>query len=140
MPNYHYDAHINSAETWTWGEKTPPDANKSGDYGRKQRPILQRGDTIVLRLGEKKGLHTIELIAKQPTEPAKLPFAYPYDLHKFTYDPDKDILTCAGLEGRLDNAVWKLIIGLVGEVPIDPEFQVGPGGITDGGIDLENNG
>jgi len=146
MAVYQYIAFINPQGKWTWDGRVPPEAPDQektaasdsasesapapGGFGKKQRPIFQRGDSVVLRVGEAKGLHKITL--EKQKKCTKLPFAYPFDKHEFTYDPDKDPLIFAGFEDKLEKAVWVFSIEVVGGTLIDPEFQVGPGGITGG--------
>lgn len=130
MDPKHYKAHISTDHRWTWDDLKPRNAMEGMHVGEKQRPILQRGDTLVIRVGQNKGPHTIVL--SKLGKHAKLPFAYPFDLHSFDYNPDTDVLVCAGLEDNTASAVWSFNIrSKADKEGIDPEFQVGPGGISE---------
>jgi hypothetical protein len=126
MSKTKYVASIVDAGSWAWEGETPPDGNPGSDLGRKQRPIFNRGDTIRLRVQKRKGRHTISL-SSEPYS-ARTPFAYPFDLHSFTFNPDKDVLTFAGNELLGQKIVWTFNIQAGNSPLIDPEFQVGPGG------------
>lgn len=134
MPSRDYTATINNAQNWIWGEIKAPDANADGThaFGKKQRPIFLRGDTLTLRVENEKGPHTITL--ESDPYSSRTPFAYPFDRHTFTYNPDVDgPLVCVGPDSDLlgTSRTWAFLITAPSGKTIDPELQVGPGGHPD---------
>lgn len=129
MSNRHYDASITDNGNWSWNDaNVPPDARAGDARGHKPLYILQRGDTLVLRVKQKQGLHTIKLCSEPYQE--RTPFAYPFDLHTFSYDPDDPAqkLICVGHEELGAQREWSFKIKGPDGCEIDPEFQVGVGG------------
>lgn len=130
MPNHDYDASITDRKKWSWnGDDIPPDVSSSGGrLGGDPLYIFKRGDTLVLRVAQEHGPHKIELRSDTYTD--RTPFAYPFDLHTFIYNPDDpdQKLICTGRELLGAGQSWTFSITGPSGVKIDPEFQVGVGG------------
>lgn len=130
MSKTKYHADITDNKHWVWTTKAPPEAHPDAPPGSKQCPVFQRGDTLKLCAGGHAGIHKITLRSEPYS--ARTPFAYPFDLHTFTYHSDRDVLTIVGEESSASKTVWEFDIQPEGGASIDPEFQVGPGGSPTG--------
>lgn len=140
-----YVASINEKKEWEWepAHCTPCYVKIGENWG----PLFKDGDTLRLRKHGCKGPHDINLartadtpapfsyISKQDPHPPGVifPFDAPYHALDFPYNPDSETPSMQLLRIRHDGAEtvhtnWQLTIIQDGK-GIDPEFQVGPGGV-----------
>ena len=129
----HYDARITVEEKWEFIGDEKPVMTIGGD---DPVPIFQHGDTLTLRYTTHKGEHTLDLTPKPQLPGVPSPFQKPHDSLHFSYDPDHSdpgqarlAFQFNRLPGETDPTQWTFKLAPKGEIGVDPEFQVGPGGI-----------
>jgi hypothetical protein len=129
----HYDASITNEGKWEFiGDEKPP-TTIGGDH---PVPIFQHDDTLRLRYMKSVGYHKIDLTPKPHRLGVKSPFQKPHDSLHFSYNPDHEDPSLTKLTFQFNNlpdntdpTQWKFDLTPEGGVGIDPEFQVGPGGV-----------